>query len=90
MTKWVIRVDRTAEKQFRKLGTVSQKRIKKFIETTLKETPNPRVQGKMLSGPLKQYWRYRVGEYRLLADIQDSIITILIVTIEHRKDVYRT
>ena len=50
---------------------------------------NPRQWGRALQGERRGLWRYRVGDYRLICDIQDEKITILVLELGHRKDVYR-
>ncbi len=52
-------------------------------------TDNPRQHGKGLTGTLSQYWRYRIGDYRILAEINDTEIVIIIVEAGHRRDIYR-
>jgi mRNA interferase RelE/StbE len=59
-----------------------------WIEKNLSTIENPRVIGKPLKGNHEGLWRYRVGQYRLLTQIQDQTLTILMVTITHRKDAY--
>ncbi|NCC78693.1 MAG: type II toxin-antitoxin system RelE/ParE family toxin [Clostridia bacterium] len=78
-----------AVKSLRKLDKGQIKLIYSWIETNLVNTTNPRTNGKPLKGNLKEYWRYRVGEYRIIADIQDANITIVIVNIGHRRQVYK-
>ena len=51
-------------------------------------TEDPKIHGKALKGNLREYWRYRVGNYRLLADIDDQQIKIIILNVGHRKDIY--
>ncbi|GHD11085.1 hypothetical protein GCM10016234_13810 [Tianweitania populi] len=53
------------------------------------ETDDPRAVGESLHGPLGEYWKYRVGEYRLIAALEDDIVTISIIRVGHRGDVYR-
>jgi len=48
----------------------------------------PRARGKGLSGDLAGYWRYRIGDYRVIAEIQDSRFVVIAVTVAHRSDVY--
>ena len=50
---------------------------------------NPRLWGKSLTGSLNEKWRYRVGDYRILCVIKDHIVTIEVVSIGHRKDIYK-
>jgi len=78
-----------AVKSLRQLDKGQIKLIYSWIETNLVNTTNPRTSGKPLKGNLKEYWRYRVGEYRIIADIQDANITIVIVNIGHRRQVYK-
>ena len=59
-----------------------------WIEKNLVGCDNPRLHGKPLGDNLKGYWRYRVGEYRLLASIQDELLVIEIIRAGHRRNVY--
>lgn len=86
---WQIEITRTAEKQIQKLDRVAQQSIVRFLRERLKTADNPRQWGKPLHGDKQGLWRYRVGEYRLICDIQDEKITILVLRVGHRKDVYR-
>lgn len=81
--------EKKALKQLSKLDKGQQKMIMAWINKNLVQTDNPRQQGKALKGELKEYWRYRVGNYRLLADIHDEAIEIIIIQIGHRKDIYK-
>lgn len=76
------------KKNLKKLDSFSQKLIMKWIHKNLLDTTNPRIHGKELKGDLKGFWRYRVGDYRIIADIQDDIVTILVVKIGHRREIY--
>lgn len=55
----------------------------------LNNNENPREKGKKLKGNLKDYWRYRVGKYRIITEINDEDITIIVINIGHRSDVYK-
>ncbi len=57
--------------------------------TTLDNTDNPRQQGKALQGNKKGYWRYRVGDFRVIADIVDNQVCILVLEVAHRKEIYK-
>lgn len=81
--------EKKALKQLSKLDKGQQRMIMAWINKNLVQTDNPRQQGKALKGELKEYWRYRVGNYRLLADIHDEAIEIIIIQIGHRKDIYK-
>ena len=86
---WRIEISRTAEKQIQKLHRTAQEAIIRFLRERVQTAKNPRQLGKPLHGDKGGLWRYRVGDYRLICDIQDERITVLVVRIGHRKDVYR-
>ena len=86
---WTIEITRTAEKQIKKLDAPAQKSIVRFLRERLKSAENPRQWGKPLRGDKQGLWRYRVADYRLICDIQDERITVLVLEVGHRKDVYR-
>lgn len=77
-----------AIKSLKKIDQAQQRLIVSWIEKNLINTENPQVLGKNLKGNLKEYWRYRVGNYRILADIDNNEIKVIIFNIGHRKDIY--
>lgn len=77
-----------AIKSLSKIDQSQQRMIIAWIEKNLVNTENPQSLGKSLKGNLKEYWRYRVGHYRILADINNDEIKIIIFNIGHRKDIY--
>lgn len=76
-----------AEKQFLRLDKAVQTQIKKFV-LKLQELEDPRERGKRLVGNFSGFWRYRVGDYRILCRIQDDALEILVVEVGHRRNVY--
>ena len=78
----------TAKKQLKNLDFTVQKRIAKFIDN-LEGLENPRIKGKSLAGNLSGFWRYRVGDYRIICDIVDNEIAIYILDISHRSKSYK-
>ncbi|ACN84470.1 type II toxin-antitoxin system RelE/ParE family toxin [Brachyspira hyodysenteriae] len=82
-----VSITRTAKKSLEKLDRNIQKRILDFL-SYLETLENSRVKGKSLKGELKEYWRYRVGDYRILSKIIDNELIILVIDIGHRKDIY--
>lgn len=86
---WRIEITRTATKQITKLDRQSQKTILKFLRERLSTAENPRQRGTALQGDKRGLWRYRVGNYRLICDIQDEKVVVLVLEVGHRKDVYR-
>jgi mRNA interferase RelE/StbE len=89
VTTWRIEITGTAAKQILKLDRVAQTSIQRFLRERLAVTDNPRQWGKPLQGEKRGLWRYRVGDYRLICDIQDERITVVVLEIGNRKDVYR-
>ena len=86
---WRVEITRTAEKQITKLSRTGQKSIQGFLRERLTPADDPRQWGKPLQGDKRGLWRYRVGDYRLICDIQNEKVVVLILEVEHRKDVYR-
>ena len=76
------------EKQFKKLDRSIQIIIAKWIKKHLENCNDPRTSGKALSANLKGYWRYRIGDYRLLVEIREKELVIMAISIAHRSDVY--
>lgn len=83
-----VKILKQAEKELQKMDKQNALMIKNYIIKKLVDTDNPRIHGKALTGNLKGVWRYRVGDYRLFAEIKEDIVTIFIIDIGHRKDVY--
>ena len=77
-----------ALKQLKKLDKSVAALIVGWIRKNLENCLDPRSHGKGLTANRSGQWRYRVGDYRILADINDTEITILVISIGHRRDVY--
>lgn len=77
-----------AKKELKKLDKHTALLILAWIRKNLEGCSNPRQHGKGLTANRSGQWRYRVGDYRLLAEISDNTITILILNIGHRRDIY--
>ncbi|NLM00001.1 MAG: type II toxin-antitoxin system RelE/ParE family toxin [Treponema sp.] len=77
-----------AEKEFSKLDKTAQQNIFNYLKK-LSTLENPRLLGKSLKGNFSDFWRYRVGDYRVICDIDDERILVTVVRIGHRKDVYK-
>jgi len=86
---WTIEYADTAIKQLRKLGKPAARRILDYMGERIARLENPRSIGKALTGPLGDLWRYRVGDYRVICDIQDDTFRVLVVQVGNRRDVYR-
>lgn len=87
---WRIELTATATKQLGKLDKSVAKRIAIFLRQRLAVLEDPRGIGKALTGPqLGIYWRYRVGDFRIVCDIQDGALSILVIEIGNRREIYR-
>ena len=87
---WRIDLTATAAKQLSKLDKAEARRITTFLRQRLAPLEDPRSAGKALTGPtLGTYWRYRVGDYRLICDIQDGTLVILVIEVGNRREVDR-
>ncbi len=86
---WKVEFANTAEKELSKLDKKEAGRIVIFLRDRISTGESPRSVGAPLKGPLGQYWKYRVGDYRLICDIQDEKITVLVLRVGHRGAVYR-
>jgi mRNA interferase RelE/StbE len=86
---WTIEYAETAKKQLRKLDRVAARRILDFMDERIAPSDDPRELGKALKGDLGDLWRYRVGDFRIFCDIQDKVLTVLVLQIGNRREVYR-
>ncbi|MDL2325326.1 type II toxin-antitoxin system RelE/ParE family toxin [Ruminococcaceae bacterium OttesenSCG-928-A16] len=77
-----------ARKMFKKLDKPVQQLVDGWLRKNLEGCTNPRAHGKALTGNHQNEWRYRVGDYRILVNIQDENILILVLEIGHRKEIY--
>lgn len=86
---WQIEFTETSVKQLKKMDRTVAKRIVEFMKIRIAAQQDPRLSGKALQGKsFGTYWRYRVGDYRIICDIQDQKLIVLVVEVGHRKDVY--
>jgi mRNA interferase RelE/StbE len=86
---WTIEYAETAKKQLRKLDRLAARRILDFMDERVAESDDPRGIGKALKGPLGDLWRYRVGDFRVICEIQDGVLTVLVLQVSNRREVYR-
>ncbi len=87
---WRIEFHPQAEKELAKLDREVARKIIRFLRERVAQLEDPRSLGEALKGPeLGRFWKYRMGDYRLICDIQDQRVTILVIRIGHRRDVYR-
>jgi mRNA interferase RelE/StbE len=87
---WRIEFDPDALKELQSLDRAVQKRLVGFLRDRLSPLEDPRSLGEPLSGArLGSYWKYRVGDWRLVCDIQDRRIVVRVLRVGHRREVYR-
>jgi len=87
---WTIEFDDKAIKQLKKLGDTQPKRIRHYLHTRIKPLDDARQQGRALQGPeFNHLRRYKVGDYRIICDIQDHRLVVLVIEIGHRSQIYR-
>lgn len=85
---WTIELTETARKQLRKIDKQAQETIRNFLKNRVAEREEPRDYGAPLRGSLSGLWKYRVGDYRIIAEIKDQEIVVLVVRIGHRSKIY--
>ena len=87
---WAIEFADTALRQLEKLDRTVQRRIWKYLHERVVPLENPRKLGEPLQGErFGEFWRYRVGDYRLITKIEDERLVILVLRVGHRREVYR-
>ena len=86
---WAIDYADTAKTQLRKLDADTARRVMNYMEDRVAPLDDPRKAGQALAGPLGGLWRYRVGNCRVVCDIQDVALRVLVVRVGRRDKVYR-
>lgn len=86
---WSIEVTKTATKQLSKLDRNEAKQITSFLRDKVSSLNNPRDLGKALAGNMAGLWRYRVGDWRVICEIQDNELIVLVIELGHRREIYR-
>lgn len=87
---WQIKIDDAAKKDLAKLDKQVAKRVLSFLHKRVSTLENPRLIGEALKGSkLGNFWRYRVGAYRIICNIEDEFLCVLVLKIGNRREVYR-
>ena len=86
---WTIELSERAKRALSKLDRTAAKRITRFLLERVRTAHDPRDLGKRLSGGMKDYWSYRVGDYRLICEIRDEVLVVMVIEIGHRREIYR-
>jgi len=85
---WKIELTELAVKQLKKMGRSETKRITEYLRKRIEPLEDPRLLGKALKGDLSTLWRYRVGDYRLICELKEKELIVLVVRVGHRKGIY--
>lgn len=87
---WIVEYTETARRQLQKLDRQTARRILDYMDERIAGKGDPRASGKALTGrDLGAFWRYRVGDYRVICAIEDGRLCVLVVEIGNRREVYR-
>jgi mRNA interferase RelE/StbE len=87
---WKIEISDTAKQQLGKLDKSASQRILKFLSQRVGKLDDPRSTGAALHGSrLGEFWRYRVGDYRIICKIEDDYLVVLVLRVGHRRGIYR-
>lgn len=88
---WLIKLERGIKYDLKKIDEYQKERIRYFIYEKLPHIIDPRSIGEALKGKeLGKFWKYRVGNYRIIAQIKDKELSILVISIGHRKEIYKS
>jgi mRNA interferase RelE/StbE len=85
---WRVEFLADAARELSKLDASAERSILRYLRERIAVADDPRRFGRPLTGDLKGFWRYRVGDYRIVASIEDDRFVILVVTVGHRREVY--
>lgn len=87
---WNVEIPDKVKKQLKELEVPIRKRILKFLDERIRTAANPRALGEALHGSeLGNFWKYRIGDYRIICHIEDQTVTVTVIKIGHRRDIYR-
>ena len=87
---WNVELSESADRELAKLDPQDRERILKFLERRVAKLDDPRSLGEALHGSqLGEFWKYRVGDYRLISKIEDDRRLVLVLRVGHRKEIYR-
>lgn len=86
---WTIEFHPRTEKELRRAGRQEARRIRDYLQNHVAVLDDPRQLGKPLKGEFAEFWCYRVGDYRLICELRDAALVVLVIRIGHRREVYR-
>lgn len=87
---WTVELSASADRELKKLDAQHARRILKFLHERVAKLDDPRSLGAALHGSrLGEFWKYRVGNYRLICKLEDQRLVVLVLRVGHRKEIYR-
>ncbi|HEX8383330.1 MAG TPA: type II toxin-antitoxin system RelE/ParE family toxin [Sphingomonas sp.] len=86
---WTVEYQPGAQKQLKKIDRAAALRIVRTLQSDLERHGDPRAFGEAMVGGWTGFWRYRVGDYRAICRIEDARITVVVIEVAHRREVYR-
>ncbi len=86
---WKVEFDPHALRELSRLARTVQQRILRFLHERIQTEQDPRRLGGPLHGTKRDLWKYRIGDYRLICDIQDDRVLVLVLRVGHRREIYR-
>jgi mRNA interferase RelE/StbE len=87
--KWTIEFDPAAQRELDKLDKPIARRISRFLHERIAELDDPRKIGERLQGTFSEFWKYRVGDYRIICSLEHDRFVVLVLRIGHRREVYK-
>jgi mRNA interferase RelE/StbE len=85
---WSLEYSQKSVKQAKKLDKAIVKRISDYLDEVVK-SEDPRSKGRALLGNWQGFWRYRIGDYRVIAEIKDLELVVIAIEVAHRRDIYQ-
>ncbi|AKH99545.1 cytotoxic translational repressor of toxin-antitoxin stability system [Hoeflea sp. IMCC20628] len=86
---WAVSFTKSARKQLSKLSPADRNRVLKFLNERVVGHPDPRELANRLQGKSVELWRFRVGDLRLIVQISGGLMTVVVIEIGHRREIYR-
>ena len=86
---WTVEFENSARKEFKKIDSQAQKKILRFLREHITTDEDPRRFGEPLKGNWASFWKYRIGTYRVICNIQGERLLVLVVRVKHRSKAYQ-
>jgi mRNA interferase RelE/StbE len=86
---WNVEISPRAQRQLDELDKPVARRISKFLHERIGKLDDPRQIGERLQGTLSEFWRYRVGDYRIICSLEHERLVVLVLRIGHRREIYK-